>query len=184
MFHNLVLKNRSYRRFDESFEISRDELISLCELARISPSAANRQSLRFLLINSPDACDTVFSNISWAGYLQNGAPVKGESAYIVILNDNSIWNGHPFDVGIAAQTILLGANEKELGGCMFASFKSEPLHEALELDDALEIKLVVAIGKPIETVVIDEVRSDDIKYWRDDKGIHHVPKRSISDLII
>ena len=186
MLYDLVLRNRSYRRFDESFEISRDTLVSLCEYARVSPSAANRQSLRFLLINSKDGCEKVFSNIAWAGYLKNGAPDTGErpTSYIIILNDNSVWNGHPFDVGIAAQSILLAASEKGLGGCMFASFKNEPLRQCFDIDENLEIKLVVAIGKTVEEVVIDEVKDGDIKYWRDEDRVHHVPKRPISEIVL
>ncbi len=186
MLYDLVLKNRSYRRFDESVKISEESLLELINLARLSSSAANRQTLKFRLVTSPDECEKVFSLTSWAGYIKDGAPKKGErpSAYIVILNDNSLFSNNAIDTGIASEAILLGACEKGLGGCMIASFKASPLIEALSIPESLEPKLVIALGKPVETVVIEDMKDNDVKYWRDDDKVHHVPKRSLDELIV
>ncbi len=186
MLYDLVLKNRSYRRFDESVKISDATLGELCNLARLSSSAANRQTLKFRLVTSPDECEKVFRNTAWAGYIKDGAPKVGErpTAYIVILNDNSLFKNNAIDVGIAAEVILLGASEKELGGCMIASFKASPLKEALSLPEHLEPELVIALGKPVETIVIEDMKDGDVKYWRDDENIHHVPKRSLDEIIV
>lgn len=186
MLYNLVLKNRSYRRFDESERISEGTLRELVNLARLSSSAANRQTLKFRLVTSRNECEKVFFNTAWAGYIKNGAPVKGErpSAYIVILNDNSLFTCNAIDVGIAAGTILLGASEKELGGCMIASFKDERIREALSIPENFETKLVIALGKPVEDVVIEDMKDNDVKYWRDEERVHHVPKRSLDELIV
>ena len=186
MLYDLVLKNRSYRRFDESVKISGDTLRELCDLARLSSSAANRQSLKFRLVTSEEECEKVFSLTSWAGYIKNGAPKVGErpTAYIVVLNDDSLFKNNAIDTGIVSEVILLGASEKELGGCMIACFKAEPLKEALSLPDHLTPELVIALGKPVETVVIEDMNDNDVKYWRDEKAVHHVPKRSLSELIV
>ena len=186
MLNDLVLKNRSYRRFDESFEISEDIVCNLLSLARITPSAANRQFFKFRISTSRYECEKIFPLTAWAGYLKEAAPKKGErpSAYITIVNDNSLGKGNPIDIGIIAQTILLAAVECGLGGCMIASFKAEPLKEALSLGGCFDPVLVIALGRPVETVVIEEMKDGDIKYWRDENQIHHVPKRSLNELII
>lgn len=89
------------------------------------------------------------------------------------------------DHGIAAQSILLGATELGLGGCMIGSIKREELRENLNIPEHLEILLVLAIGKPKEKVVIEPVAAEgNIKYWRDDQQTHHVPKRSLEDIIV
>lgn len=186
MLYDLVLKNRSYRRFDESCEISEEALRELCALARITPSAANRQFFKFRLTPSGEECEKVFSTLNWAGYLENGAPPLGErpTAYITIVNDDALGKGNVMDVGIIAQTMLLGAVERGLGGCMLASIRRDELKEILGLEENFDISLVVALGKPIETVVIEEVKDGNIKYWRDEERVHHVPKRPLSELVI
>ncbi len=188
MIADLVLKNRSYRRFHQEVAIEAETLRELVDLARLSPSAANMQPLRYIL-----SCDSkknvlIFSNIAWAAYLKDWpGPGEGErpSAYIVILQDTQI--GHPLglDHGIAAQSILLGAVERGLGGCIIGSVNKPGLREALGIKRGYEILLVLAIGKPKETVAIEAIgAADDIKYWRDDERVHHVPKRSLDEIIV
>ena len=186
MLYDLVLKNRSYRRFDESFGITEETLRELCSYARITPSGANRQFFKFRLTPSGDECREVFPTLAWAGYLTDGTPIEGErpSAYITIVNDNTLGTGNIMDVGIMAQTILLRAAEMGLGGCMIGSIKRGELSKVLSLSEDYEIKLVIALGKPVETVVIDEAKDGEIKYWRDEARVHHVPKRPLSELII
>jgi nitroreductase len=189
MLRDLVLKNRSYRRFHEEHEISGEILLELVDLARLSPSAANQQQLRFYLSNNPEINEFIFSCCSWAGYILDwSGPKQGErpSAYIVIMG-NALFSHHlMIDLGIAAQSILLGAAEKELGGCCIASVEKDLLHETLEFPEDLEILLVIALGKPLEKVVLDTMseKDEDIRYWRDKEGIHHVPKRSLDDIIV
>ncbi len=187
MLYDIVLQNRSYRRFFESHEISSDILMSLIELARITPSGGNRQVLKFHVANSKEECEAIFPCLAWAAYLgPEGTPKSGErpSAYITILHDTTLGNCNAMDVGIVAQTILLGACEKDLGGCMIGSVMREELTRVLGLDDKYEIPLVIALGKPSETVVIDTAKDGDIKYFRDSESVHHVPKRPISELCV
>jgi nitroreductase len=184
---DLVLKTRSYRRFDESHRIETKTLESLINLARLSASGANRQPLKYVTFNTPEDCSRLFPYLAWAGYLTEWpGPDKGErpSAYIMILGDKSITEIFGIDHGIAAQTIMLGATEAGLGGCMIASIKREELRDDYELPDKYEILMILALGKPIENVIIDDIKSDDVKYWRDSKRFHHVPKRSLKEIII
>ncbi|MBL7155828.1 MAG: nitroreductase family protein [Candidatus Omnitrophica bacterium] len=188
MLRSLISKNRSYRRFYEDFKIKESVLKGLIELARLSPSAANLQPLKYILSRDPQKNCLIFPHLAWAGYLKDWpGPKVGErpSAYIVILGDTAITKTFGCDHGIAAQSILLGAAEKGLSGCMIGSIDREALRKALKIPDHLEILLVLAMGKPKEKVVIETVdAAGDIKYWRDQKAAHHVPKRKLEDLII
>jgi len=183
----LVLKTRSYRRFDESYFINREILERLVDLARLSASGANRQPLKYLLYNSSEDCGRIFPAIIWAAYLKDwDGPIPGErpSGYIVVLGDRSITESFGVDHGIAAQSIMLGATESGLGGCMIASVRRDYMREELKIPDRYEILLILAIGRPVEIVIIDEIKGNDVKYWRDGQNYHHVPKRSLNELII
>lgn len=188
MIKELIKKNRSYRRFYEDFAIERNTLEELVNLARLSASAANRQPLKYILSCEKNKNDLIFPTLAWAGYLKNWpGPIEGErpSAYIVILNDTEITKNYWCDPGIAAQSILLGATEKGLGGCIFASVKRDELRSALKIEGRYEILYVLAIGKPKEKVKLETIGTEgDIKYWRDSQGFHHVPKRLLKDIIL
>lgn len=188
MIEELIRKNRSCRRFYQDESVSTDLLKGLVNLARLSPSAANLQPLKYILSSDAERNDYIFSSLAWAGYLKEWpGPLEGErpSAYIVILGDTRVSRNTGCDQGIAAQSILLGAREKGLGGCIIGSIKRDRLRELLEIPERYEIILVIAIGKPKEEVVLEDVSAgESIKYWRDDKGTHHVPKRCLEDIIL
>lgn len=189
MLKDLVLKNRSYRRFDERISIDQATLKELVELARISGSGANLQPIRYWLSWMPEDNEKIFPLLAWAGYLRDvwAGPVVGErpTAYIILLGDTAVSKSFAVDEGIVAQSILLGAVEKGLGGCMIASVKKDELRSVLNIPERYEILLAIALGKPAETVVLEPLPADgSIKYWRDAAEVHHVPKRSLDDLII
>ena len=189
MIADLIKQNRSCRRFYQNHAVTPETLKQLLDLARLSPSAANLQPLRYILCTTPEKNAQVFSCLGWAAYLKDWpGPEQGErpAGYIIMLGDREISNpyiGH--DCGIAGQSILLGAREKGLAGCMFGSINRQQLGELLNIDIPLKILLVIAIGKPKEQVVIEPVGPDNnIRYWRDNQGVHHVPKRNLSDIIV
>ena len=188
MIKDLILKNRSCRRFYQEHSIDINTLKQLVDLARLSASAGNLQPLKYILSCDPEKNALIFPCLAWAGYLKDWeGPVEGErpSAYIIILGDTQISKVFGCDHGIASQSILLGAAEKGLGGCMIGSIHREQLHNALHIPERYEILLVLALGKPREKAVIEEIGPDgDIKYWRDSKGVHHVPKRPLDEIII
>jgi nitroreductase len=188
MIRELVLKNRSCRRFHQDVAVEIETLRELVDLARLSASGSNLQPLKFMLACDPDKNARIFACLGWAAYLKDWpGPAQGErpSAYIVILGDKDISQNFGVNHGIAAQSILLGATDKGLGGCMIGNIRKPDLIEALNIPPRYEVLLVIALGRPKETVVLDPVGPDgDIKYWRDAQGVHHVPKRSLDDLII
>ena len=186
--HDFVLRNRSYRRFEESYAIPRDTLVELVALARCTASAGNRQPIKYILSCDPETNARIFPCLGWAAYLKDWdgpAPGQRPSAYIVILIDETITKDWWCDDGIAAQTMLLGATEKGLGGCMLGSIQRDRLRDELDIPEHLKIRLVVALGKPAETVVLEDVGpGGDIRYWRDEKDVHHVPKRTLEEIIL
>jgi nitroreductase len=188
LLKDLIVKNRSYRRFNQEYDIDMEILRELVNLARLSASGGNKQPLKYIFSCDREKNALIFPHLAWAGYLKDWpGPAEGErpSAYIIILGDRQISPSFGCDHGIAAQSIMLGAAEKGLGGCMIASIKRDELSKVLGISKQYEILLVLALGKPAETVVIESVKEDgDIRYWRDEHSVHHVPKRSLDEIIL
>ena len=188
MIRDLVIKNRTYRRFHQDVAVERRTLRELVDLARLSASAANMQPLKYVLSCELQRNALIFRHLGWAGYLRDWpGPAEGErpSAYIIVLVDTQISAFADCDHGIAAQSLLLGAAEKGIAGCMIGTVKRRELAEALDIPSRYKILLVLALGKPAETVVLDTAAPDSgIEYWRDADGVHHVPKRPLDELIL
>jgi len=188
MIKDLVQRNRSYRRFDQSVRIQPSTLRELVDLTRLTPSGGNKQPIKYMLVTTEEICARVFPQLRWAAYLKDwDGPEEGErpAAYVIVLGDTTIARDFGVDPGIAMQTLLLGAAEQGYGGCMLGNILREELRTVLEIPSQFEILYVVALGKPVEKVVVEEVGADgDIKYWHDDQQIHHLPKRALSELII
>ncbi len=187
MIKDLIYKNRSYRRFHQDKIISMETLEELVNLARHSACGANLQSLKYILSGDADTNELIFKRLGWAAYLKEWkGPTEGEkpAAYIVLLGDTTIHNNFFCDHGIACQSMLLGAVEKGFGGCILASINRKGLQKDLTIDKHLEILLVLALGYPSERVQLEYLEPNgDIKYWRDDQGVHHVPKRPLDEII-
>lgn len=184
----LTLRNRSIRRFNQNFAISEKKLLQLVKLTRQSASGANLQPLKFMLSATKERNDLIFPNLSWAGYLKDWpGPEEGErpTAYLIVLGDTELGNSFQYDAGIACQSITLGAAEMGLGACLIGSLKRETLRKVLDIPERYQILLVIALGKPAEKVVLENVEEGgDVKYWRDENGVQHVPKRSLEELIL
>jgi len=185
---DFIIRNRSCRRFRQAEKISREVLEELVDLARLAPSGGNKQPLKYYLTSLPEENRRIFPTLSWAGYIRDWAgPEEGErpAAYIIILHDTGISEKPGVDHGIAAQSILLGAVERGIRGCIIGSVERDRLRGELAIDERYEILLVISLGFPAEQAVIEQVgRDGDIKYWRGEDGVHHVPKRVLEELII
>ena len=173
-----LLRNRSRRRFYQDYIIPENDLMTIADAARLSPSGRNIQALKFLISSNQHLNSRIFPTLAWAGYLTGWpGPEEGERpyAYIIQLLDKSITpNIMSEDCGMA-----LG-----YGGCIIAAVRRKELHAVLELDDRFSVMNVIALGKPKETVVLEDMRDGDYKYWRDADETHHVPKRSLQELVI
>ena len=188
MISEIIKKCRSYRRFYQEVPVSTDDLLEMIDNARLSASGRNAQSLKYIIVNDSDTCSKVYPCLAWAGYLKDwDGPIEGErpSAYIIMLNDSEISTNYFCDHGIAAQSILLTAVEKGLGGCIIASVAREKLGNIMKIPTRYEILQVLALGKPKEKVIIEPIGPDgSFKYWRDENQVHHVPKRSLDEIIL
>ncbi len=188
MLRKLVLKNRSYGRFAEDREVGEKLLKDLVDLSRYAASAGNKQPLKYIISCSAEKNAKIFPRLNWpAPPHGSGKPKQGErpAAYIIMLGDREIAEDFGVDQGIAAQTILLAAVEKELGGCMLGSLDREGLRRVLEIPYRFDILLVLALGTPAETVIIEDAGSEGyVDYWRDKQAVYHVPKRSLEEIIL
>jgi len=188
MIRELILKNRTCRRFNQHKPVPLKLLRELVDLARLSPSSANLQPLKYILSAEPETNALIFEHLAWAGYLTDWpGPAEGErpAAYIIILADKNIKFPIDCDHGIAAQSITLGAAELGLSCCIISSVRRKELMNKMNIPDHLEILLVIALGECREKIHIEEVQTGGgIQYWRDQKGEHHVPKRSLQSIIL
>ena len=188
MIRELVIKNRTYRRFDQESVIVEQQLRDWVDLARMTSSGQNNQPLKYFLSFEKETNEMVFRHLSWAGALKDwDGPEEGEkpSAYIVMLGDTDISKNYWWDHGLAAQSILLAAVEEGYGGCMFGSVDRKNLAEDMNLPEKYEIIMVIALGEPVENVIMVPVGEDgNMKYYRDEEGNHYVPKRSLDEIII
>ena len=185
----LIESTRTFRRFEQQRTIDLKLLHELVNLARLGGSARNCQPWQYAVFTEPGECEKIFPYLGWAGYLSDWkGPVPGEqpSAYILCILNRDWLKGNDkeaqFDLGIATQNLLLGAMEKGIGGCRIGNF-SPKLADILELAEYQELSLVLALGYPAEKVVLEACTDEDIKYWRDEEGTHHVPKRSLDEII-
>lgn len=188
MISELIKKNRTYRRFCEDVPLDKKTLENLVDLARLSGSGGNLQPLKYIISWEEEKNSKIFPYLLWAAYLKDWqGPEKGErpTGYIIILGDTEINKSFGIDHGIACQSILLGAVEKGLGGCIIGNIQREKLRKELNIPDQYEILHIIALGKPKEEVVIEALEpGGDVKYWRDENKVHHVPKRGLKDIVI
>lgn len=187
---NLILQNRSIRTFDSSCQIKNSELYEMIDCARLSASSANKQPLKFRLVNNPCECKKTLIYTKWAAALPDmKLPPDGcePSAYILILHDNSLIKFSSMflkDVGIAAQSITLSACEMGYSCCMIGSFDNKEIKSELNIPEYMDIELIIAIGKAKEEVKIITAENSSTTYYRDENGVHIVPKRPLEEIII
>lgn len=191
MLKDLIIRNRSYRGFDESYCFTRKQLEEYVNLTRFTASSVNFQLLKYRIAYDKEETELILSMTKWAGALPElTIPHDGmhPTGFIVICQDTDInanLDGFQKDVGIAAQTITLAAAEEGLGGCMIGSFNRTGIKEKLKLPENTEPMLIIALGKPVEKIVLTEIdNGESIKYYRDNNDVHYVPKRKLKDILI
>jgi len=180
-----IITRRSVRKFIQR-KIDREVLIKLVNAARLAPTASNLQPLKFLIVDEKKHVDKVFELVKWAGYIApHGNPKKGEEpvAYIIILADTEIRkNGYEHDSGAAGQNIVLTATEEGLGSCWILSIDRRSMRDWFSIPENLEIDSLIALGYPAEKPVAEEYQNTT-KYYIDEKGTIHVPKRRLEDIL-
>jgi len=184
LIYEKIASRRTIRKYERK-SVPEKVLMKCVDAARLSPSGANRQPLKYVVVNDQDLLKEVFSTLRWAGYLPDYQPSEEEMprAYVVVLLDKGIRKNPGHDVGIAVMSISMVAFDEGLGSCILGAVDIEKLGKILKIPSGLEVVLVVALGYPAENPVVDEVKDEDIKYWLDGNGVLHVPKRNLKDIV-
>ncbi len=191
MFRDTVLKNRSYRGFNQDRKITREELVDLVDIARFAPSSVNLQPLKYRVVFEEREMVELRPLMQWARALTDiTLPHEGmqPTGAIVICLDENITTEYARvqkDIGIVAQTMLLGSIEKGLGGCMIGNFVPSRVSNALAIPEKIKPQLIIAFGEPKEEIVLTEVSDgESIAYYRDENDVHYVPKKKLDDIIL
>jgi len=184
VIYEKVMSRRTIRKYVQK-DVPREVLLRCVDAARLSPSGANRQPLKYVIANDEKLTKEVFSTLRWAGYLPGYQPGESEMprAYIVMLLDKGISENFGHDAGIAAMSISMVAYDEGLGSCILGSVDREKLKPILKVPDGLDIVLVIALGYPAESPVADKVKDGNIKYWLDENSVLHVPKRNLEEIV-
>ncbi|MGB9893035.1 MAG: nitroreductase family protein [Candidatus Saccharicenans sp.] len=184
-FLELIKKRRTIRQF-RAEEIPENILLELLDLARLAPSAANLQPLEFMLIKDSEVRRKVFPCLRWAAYINPaGDPKPGQepTAYVIILVNTEIREkGFEYDVGAAAENIIIGALTQGIGSCWLISIDRDKLRNILDIPEKYRIDSVIALGYPAEEPIVEDFQ-DSIKYWKDETGLLHVPKRRLEKVV-
>jgi nitroreductase len=183
--YDLILSRRSIRQFRPE-PIPQEVLSDIVNAGRLAPSAANRQPLEFIVVDKEGKKEEIFPCLKWAGYIApEGNPKPGQEpqAYVVVLVNTEIRDkGFEWDSGAAIENMILAAWEKEIGSCWIISMDKQHVKESLGVPDSHKVDSVLALGYPAETPVMEDME-DSIKYWKDEQGCLHVPKRKLADVI-
>ena len=183
--YDLVTSRRTIRQFKRE-PIPKDVLKKLVNAARLAPSAANLQPLEFIVVDDEEMREKIFSCLHWAAYIApegNPKPGKEPVAYIVVLINTKIRDrGFERDAGAAIENILLTAWSEGIGSCWLISIDRSKVHQVLNIPDHYNIDSVIAMGYPAEKPLLEEME-ESIKYWKDEEGRLHVPKRKLEDII-
>lgn len=184
MIYEKIKNRRTIRKYTRK-DVPEKVLLKCVDAARLSPSGANRQPLKYVIVNEHELLKEVFNTLSWAGYLPDYQPSEEEMprAYVVILLDKDIEKSPDHDAGIAAMSISMVAFDEGLGSCILGAVNREELRKILNIPYGLDVVLVVALGYPAENPVVDKVKDGDIKYWLDENEVLHVPKRDLEDIV-
>ncbi|MFX1534874.1 MAG: nitroreductase family protein [Promethearchaeota archaeon] len=184
MVYEKIIERRTIRKYLQK-DIPKDILTKCVNAARLSPSGANLQPLKYIIINEEPLLKEVFGTVRWSGYLPDHSPSEKEMprAYIIILLDKTIKNAPGHDAGIAAMSISMVAYDLGLGSCLLGAIDRDRLREILKVPEQFDLVLAVSLGYPAEKSIAEEMKDDDVKYWLDENGIIHVPKRPLESII-
>jgi len=184
--YETIISRRTIRKYDQK-KIEPEILKKIVNAGRLAPSAANLQPLEYLIIDDEDLKKKVFPNIAWAGYIKpEGDPGKGErpAAYIIILADKKINPAPERDIGASVENMNLVAEEEGIGCCWIGAFKAKEINNIISVPVNLSAELILAIGYPLEKPVSEDIeKGSSIKYYKDESGTLHVPKRKLEDIL-
>lgn len=189
--YEAVLKRRAIRRFKDK-PVPYDILERCVNAGRLAPSARNRQLCEYIIVDDEQMLPKMFENIGGtAGQPVNDggpSPVNRAKAYIIILVNSALEAEFEakrrvttYDVGLAAENIILVALEQGVGACPVLMFKEPELKQLLQIPESYAIALVLLLGYPDESPVAEEA-TGSVESWVDGQNVRHVPKRKLADI--
>ena len=182
-----IKARRTVRKFTQE-KLPQELLIKCVDAARLAPTAANLQPIKYKIINDEKNVAQVFKHVKWAGYIApEGNPKTGEepTAYIAVLADLEIKkSGYEVDYGSQVSTMLLAAEELNIGACWIQSVDCVEVSSLLSLPENLKLLAVVAMGAKAEQPVYFDKTGDSIKYYKDENGVLNVPKRTLEEILV
>lgn len=191
MFKDLVIANRSSRGYDPNRKVTKEELTEMVDCARLSAASINIQPLKYFLVYDEEGAKLMNSLVKFGANLPElGLPFEGTEppAFILICHDTEIHadpNRFMKDIGICAQSITLAATEMGLNACMIGNYNKLEVRKTMNIDERYTVELAISVGKNIEDIrIVDLEEGDSFKYYRDEDGVHYVPKRKLEDVII
>ncbi len=183
--YKAIITRRSIRKFRQK-SIPSATLDKILESARLSPSAGNLQPCEFIVVNEAKAKDDLFSALKWAFYIApKGNPGIDERpvTYIITIADtrkSASWG--LVDSTIAMENMTLAAWSFGVGSCWMGAIDKERIRQMFAIPSNYSVEFVLALGYPKERSVVEAYKGE-VKYWKDDKGVLHVPKRSLKDIV-
>lgn len=187
-FAELVATSRTCRYFKNSVHLTEGILSDLVNMAHLSPSARNLQPLRYALVVSPEARNELFPLLNMAGGRsaeERADESRAPAGYIVIVAPRGLNDFGLMDIGIAAQTVNLAARTAGLACCMIGAFNKPAVDKFLGVPEAMESRLVLALGAPSEDCRLTGPSADgSLSYYNDAEGVHWVPKLTLNDVIM
>ena len=183
--HEAAVKRRTIRRFKQEL-ISFEILKKIVNTGRLAPSSANLQPVEYVIIDKPDLVEKVFDTLKWAGYITpagNPPPDQRPVAYIVVLTNKEKNSGNcERDAAAAIENMILVALEEGIGSCWLGAIDRDKISRMLELPEHIFVDSVLALGYSNESPKVEEMQ-DSVKYWKDEEGVLHVPKRKLEDVL-
>ena len=174
-----AIKARRSIRLYQDRPVEQEKLDALKEIAALYPSGANLQPLKFRFVSEKAGCDAVFSCLKWAGYLPGFVIEEDQhpTAYIIVVRDKEVAGLAEYAAGAATNAFCIAAASLGLGSCILGAGSKAPMYDALGIDaERYEILYTVSLGyaaHEADTVPM----TDSVKYYRDETGGFHVPKR-------
>ncbi len=184
--YQTIQQRRTIRRFGQQ-PLTAEQLRRYVDAARLAPSGANLQPLKYVIIQTKEIVDQLFGLVHWAAYLApEGTPGLGErpTAYIAQIVDLKIKQaGYELDAGAAMENLLLAAEDDGVGCCWMGSVDYVRVSELLGLKETEKLIGIVSMGRKAERPV-EDLWQGSVKYYKDENGVLHVPKRPLEEIIL
>jgi nitroreductase len=135
--YDVIVKLRAVREFKPD-PLTEDDLGAILEAARWTGSSKNRQDWSFIVVTG----DRLQGLAEHGDYTD---PIRASSATIVLVKEDG---GNLFDIGRAAQNIMLAARTVGVASCPITLHRSGQAREFLGAPDRAETRYAVALGYP------------------------------------